>query len=160
MAGMVPAASKDSPRVIALPPLIYVGGLVLGFFAHWADPRPMMAPSLRPWLALPILVLGIALAGWGRQTLVGAGTNVDPRKPAIALVTSGPFAWSRNPLYIALALIYLAIACFANDFWFLPVLAVVLAVVHYGVIHREERYLEAKFGDAYRQYCARVGRWL
>jgi protein-S-isoprenylcysteine O-methyltransferase Ste14 len=157
---VVPAANNDSPRVIALPPLIYVAGLALGFLAHWADPRPMMAPSLRPWLAWPILIMGIALAGWGRQTLVRAGTNVDPRKPATALVTTGPFAWSRNPLYIALSLIYLAIACFANEVWFLPFLAASLAVLQYGVIHREERYLEGKFGEAYRQYCARVGRWL
>jgi protein-S-isoprenylcysteine O-methyltransferase Ste14 len=157
---MEPSPANDSPRVIALPPLVFVAGLVLGFLAHWADPRPLMASSLRAWLAGPILLLGIALAGWGRRTLVAAGTNVDPRKPATALVTGGPYAWSRNPLYLALSLIFVAIACFANDIWFLPALAIVLAVIQYGVIHREERYLERKFGDVYRQYCARVGRWL
>lgn len=157
---MAPAAEHDSPRVVALPPLLYAGGLALGFIAHWAVPQRMLAPSLRYWIAWPLLFVGLALASWGRRALVSAGTNVDPRKPASVLVAAGPYRFSRNPLYLALTLIFLAIGCFANDLWFLPVLVAVLLVMQYGVIHREERYLEAKFGDPYREYCASVRRWL
>jgi protein-S-isoprenylcysteine O-methyltransferase Ste14 len=154
------ATPEDTPRVIALPPLIFLAGLLTGFVAHWAVPHTLLGPSLRNWLAWPLLVMGVALASWGRRTLAKAGTNLDPRKPATALVTDGPFAWSRNPLYLSLTLIYLSIACIVNDLWFLPPLVAVLALIEYGVIRREERYLEAKFGDAYRAYQTRVRRWI
>jgi protein-S-isoprenylcysteine O-methyltransferase Ste14 len=160
MPAMMPASETDSPRVVALPPLLYAGAIAVSFVARWVSPQPMLAPSLRYWCAWPLLAVGVALAAWGRRALVSAGTHVDPRKPATALVAAGPYRFSRNPLYVALTLIYLSITCFANDIWFLPVLLVLLAVMQYGVIHREERYLEAKFGDSYRDYCARVRRWL
>lgn len=159
MSAMGPAPEHDSPRVVALPPLLYAGGLALAFMARSVAPLPVL-PWPHLWIAGPLLFVGVALASWGRRALVSAGTNVDPRKPATALVTAGPYRYSRNPLYLALTLVYLAVASFANDLWFPPVLVVVLMVMQYGVIHREERYLEAKFGDAYREYRARVRRWL
>ncbi len=89
-----------------------------------------------------------------------AGTNVNPREPTTALVVSGPFRFSRNPLYVALTLMYAGLAVVANAFWVLVLLVPVLLVLHSGVVRREERYLEAKFGEAYRQYRARVRRYL
>ena len=89
-----------------------------------------------------------------------AGTNVDPREPSTAIVTDGPYRFTRNPLYLSMALIYAGIACRANALPAAMLLPGVLAVVQKGVIEREERYLERKFGGEYIRYKGRVRRWI
>lgn len=88
------------------------------------------------------------------------GTPVDPRRSTTALVTDGPYRYSRNPLYLRVTLFHLSVAFLLNDVWLLAVLPPVLIVLHVGVVRREERYLEAKFGNEYREYKAKVRRWL
>lgn len=92
--------------------------------------------------------------------MVRAGTNVNPAKPATALVTTGPFRLSRNPLYVSLTLLYVGIALLFNAVMPWLLLPGVLWVVQYGVIKREEAYLEGRFGQAYLDYAAKVRRWL
>jgi protein-S-isoprenylcysteine O-methyltransferase Ste14 len=75
-------------------------------------------------------------------------------------VATGPFRFSRNPLYVALTLIYVGLALLTNALWVLVLIVPVLLLMHYGVVRREERYLEAKFGDAYRAYRSSVRRYL
>jgi protein-S-isoprenylcysteine O-methyltransferase Ste14 len=89
-----------------------------------------------------------------------AGTNVRPSEPALAIVTDGPFRFTRNPLYLALTACYIGITLLANAAWPLVVLPFALVVTHYGIVRREERYLEAKFGTTYVAYMTRVRRWL
>jgi protein-S-isoprenylcysteine O-methyltransferase Ste14 len=89
-----------------------------------------------------------------------AGTNVLPSKPALTLVTSGPFRFTRNPLYVMNALVYLGLTLICNSAWLLGLFVPMLLVIYWGIIRREERYLEAKFGEAYLAYKARVRRWL
>ena len=89
-----------------------------------------------------------------------AGTNVRPSLPATAIVTTGPFRFSRNPLYCSLTLLYLGLTAIFNTWWGLIVLVPLLLVMHFGVVLREERYLERKFGDTYRQYRMSVRRYL
>ena len=89
-----------------------------------------------------------------------AGTNVNPSLPATTLVISGPFRFSRNPMYLARTLLYLGLGFMANALSVLLTLLPLLVVIRYGVIEREEGYLEAKFGDAYRQYRTTVRRWV
>ena len=89
-----------------------------------------------------------------------AGTNIRPDQPTLAIVSDGPFRFTRNPLYLALTGLYAGIALLVNALWPLLLLAPVLAVLRWGVIAREERYLEAKFGEAYRAYRSRVRRWV
>ncbi len=89
-----------------------------------------------------------------------AGTNVRPDQPTLALVFDGPFRFTRNPLYLAATGLYLGIALLVDALWPLLLLVPVLAVLRWGVVAREERYLEAKFGEPYRAYKARVRRWL
>jgi protein-S-isoprenylcysteine O-methyltransferase Ste14 len=100
------------------------------------------------------------LAKWGENTLRRAGTNVDPRQPSLVLVTEGPFRFTRNPLYLALVGLYLGITLLLNAFWPWLFLLLLLVITHYGIVRREERYLEAKFGEAYRAYRDRVRRYL
>ena len=133
------------------------GGL---YCMNWAAPRPLLSSSLRCWMGGALVVLGLGITGWGRTLMARAGTNVNPFQPTTALVTTGPFRFSRNPLYVGLTLAYLGGALLTNSVWVLALLVPVLLVMHYGVVRREERYLEAKFGDAYRAYRGRVRRYL
>jgi len=92
--------------------------------------------------------------------MLAAGTNIDPSLPTTALVTSGPFRFSRNPLYLALMLVYFGLSMIVNTGWGAPVLIPLLTIMHWGVILREERYLEKKLGESYRQYRSKVRRYL
>jgi len=89
-----------------------------------------------------------------------AGTNVNPALPTIAIVASGPFRFSRNPLYLALTLLYFGLTLAFNTWWGIVVLIPLLIIMHRGVVLREERYLDQKFGETYRQYRSKVRRYL
>jgi protein-S-isoprenylcysteine O-methyltransferase Ste14 len=100
------------------------------------------------------------LALWALRTMKTAGTNVHPAEPALALVCDGPFRFTRNPMYLALCLVQVALGFFLND-WITLLFVVSLALIlRYGVILREERYLIAKFGEPYLQYKREVHRWI
>jgi protein-S-isoprenylcysteine O-methyltransferase Ste14 len=88
-----------------------------------------------------------------------AGTHVEPWKPSTALVSLGIYKRTRNPMYQAFGLFVLGLAfAFASDWTFL-LLPIGVLVMHFGVVRREERYLEAKFGDSYREFRERVPRY-
>jgi protein-S-isoprenylcysteine O-methyltransferase Ste14 len=89
-----------------------------------------------------------------------AGTHVDPRQPATALVSQGPFRLTRNPLYLSLTLLYAGIALVVNSLWPILLLPGALIMIRYGVINREERYLERTFCEQYLSYKAKVRRWV
>jgi protein-S-isoprenylcysteine O-methyltransferase Ste14 len=152
--------SADRPGIVAPPPLLYLGALAAAFLLRWFWPLPFWGREVAVWVGIALVLVGLAIGVWGRQTMVRAGTNVDPRRPATAIVTSGPFRFSRNPLYVGLTLIYLGITTALDTAWGLVVVVPLLVVMHQGVVRREERYLEQKFGDGYRQYRAAVRRYL
>jgi protein-S-isoprenylcysteine O-methyltransferase Ste14 len=134
--------------------------MVLSWLLHyWVVRLPLFPRGLAYAVSGAALVCACALALWAHQTLNRAGTTADPRGPTTTLVTDGPFRFSRNPIYIAELLLYLSVAFFVDSVSFLPVLIPVVLVLDVGVVRREERYLEAKFGDDYRRYAARVRRW-
>jgi protein-S-isoprenylcysteine O-methyltransferase Ste14 len=107
-----------------------------------------------------VAVASAVLAKWGETVMRRAGTNIKPSQPTTAIVQTGPFRFSRNPLYISLTLFYLGVCLMFNALWPLLLLPPLLVVVQRGIIYREERYLEAKFGEEYRDYRRRVRRWL
>ena len=154
------ASSQDNPGVVALPPLLYSGALVVALVLRWLWPMPIFGRALALWPGLALVVLGLGTATWGRRTMQAAGTNVNPGFPTIAIVTSGPFRYSRNPLYLALTLLYLGLTLAFDTWWGIVVLAPLLIVMHWGVVLREERYLTQKFGEGYREYRSRVRRYL
>jgi len=151
---------SDHPRVALPPPLLFVGSFTIGLLVQWLHPISLLRFPLALCLGIALFTAGAWLGIWGERTMKKAGTNVNPLRPATALVTSGPFRFSRNPLYLAMVLLYLGLALAVNSLWPLVLLIPLLVVLHYGVILREERYLESKFGDAYRDYRAAVRRWL
>jgi protein-S-isoprenylcysteine O-methyltransferase Ste14 len=157
---MLRTAADDSPGVTFPPPFIYIGFLVLGIVADRFWPAGFGAGAWQPWVGGALIVAGVGLMAAGMATFRRAGTNVPPNRPAVILVTHGPWRFSRNPLYLSLALVQLGIGVAADNLWIAVLLAPVLLIIRYAVIAREERYLDAKFGDAYRRYRTSVRRWL
>ncbi len=152
--------SIDKPDVIAPPPLIYVATLLISLLLHKGKPLPFLSPLFRIVLGTPLIGTAATILFFAFREMRRAGTNVNPELPATALVTQGPFQFTRNPLYLSLALIYAGLATLINTLWAFFLFPALLFIMQRGVIEREERYLEDKFGDRYIQYKARVRRWL
>jgi protein-S-isoprenylcysteine O-methyltransferase Ste14 len=154
------SADRDIPGVIAPPPLIYLGGLGIGFLLETLLPGDSFPGHLHHVFGPLFLVLGLGLLGWWMSSFRRADTPMPPWEPTTALVTGGPYRLSRNPAYLADVLVYVGIALLADAPWVLAPLPVVLAVMDVGVIRREERYLERRFGDDYRAFKAGRRRWV
>jgi protein-S-isoprenylcysteine O-methyltransferase Ste14 len=153
----------DTAGVIAPPPLIALAAVLAGVFLDWLLPAYALVVVLsleaRIGIGVLLMVAGIALAISGRGVFVRSGTNVNPYKPARALVTTGIYAHIRNPMYVGLAFLVAGIGVALASDWTLVMLAAGALTIHYGVVKREEAYLEAKFGEPYRQYMATVPRY-
>jgi protein-S-isoprenylcysteine O-methyltransferase Ste14 len=111
-------------------------------------------------LGVPLVVIAVALFAYSVSTFRAAGTPVPARKPTTIIVRTGPYRFSRNPIYLAFSLVQLGIAIWANSVWLLATLGGAVVLIHCVVIPREEQYLERKFGAQYLAYKASVRRWL
>jgi len=163
MSASPPQTPPDHSGVIAPPPLIYFGFLLLGWglderVLHLAFPFGLtMTVKV---IAVVLIVLGMALEAWSGGLFKKAGTNVVPWSPSTALVFEGPYRFSRNPMYVGFTLVYLGLALGLQSPSAVILLIPCLALMTWGVILREERYLAARFGQPYLDYKARVRRWL
>jgi protein-S-isoprenylcysteine O-methyltransferase Ste14 len=147
--------------VITRPPLLFLAAILIGSVLDWLLPLPV--PDFAPahWAVGSALILaGLALAVAGIRNFTQAGTAVRTIEPTTALVTTGIHGRSRNPIYLGLFLLYAGIGIAAHSPWILILLLPLALLIRYGVVAREEAYLERLFGDAYRDYKARVRRWL
>ena len=165
---------RDTPGVIAPPPLIYLGFLLAGWGLSVLGARPEAAAAglgwlatgvgldleLRRGLALVLIVGGLFLDGMAAGLFRRRGTAVEPWKPSTVLVHEGPYRFSRNPIYVGFAVTYAGLAVGMDSALALFLLLPCLAVVDQFVIQREERYLAAKFGADYDAYRRKVRRWL
>ncbi len=154
------AAVPRVARILAPPPLLFAFVLAVGLWLHAWAPGPLPGPSLLRALAILALAGGGAIGFSGIRAFRRRRTSFFPHEPSTALVTEGPFRFTRNPLYVAGTLIYLAVALWLDNLWMLLLLPLLVAAVDRLVIVPEERYLEGVFGDAYRAYRARVRRWV
>ncbi|PYP14955.1 MAG: isoprenylcysteine carboxylmethyltransferase family protein [Gemmatimonadetes bacterium] len=152
--------SADSAGVAVPPPLVYALGFGLGYALDRLEPAPVGMGGARTPLGWLLAGAGVALAASAIVLFRRAGTSPVPIQPTTALVAQGPYRFTRNPMYVGLAALYAGIALLVNSLWPLVLLPVVLVVIRWWVIAREEAYLERKFGDAYRAYTRRVRRWL
>ena len=150
----------DKPGVIAFPGALYAAAFAIAFGFNLAWPLQVLPQPAARWSGIALCAAGAALILWGIVAMRRARTNIYPGLPATALVTDGPFRFTRNPLYVALTILFAGLALEVDMAWGFIVLAPLLLVMHYGVILREEHYLEGKFGDAYRAYRQRVRRYL
>lgn len=148
---------------IRRPPFLYLACLVLGFALERLLPLPLTFPdvTLLRWTAGGgLILLGVAIIAAGVRGFSRAATPVPSNRPVRALVTTGIHGWSRNPIYVGMFLLYAGIGIAARSSWVLILAVPLVIILRYGVVAREETYLERRFGDAYRDYKARVRRWL
>jgi protein-S-isoprenylcysteine O-methyltransferase Ste14 len=151
------------PGVRLPPPLLFVGGFAAGLGLHALVPLPLVPgdlPSLRAWPGWLAVALGLLVLGWALSTFYAERTAVFPHRPAATLVTSGPYRFSRNPMYVGLGLVYGGVALWLNALWPVLLLPAVYGLLWRLVVRREERYLAGAFGEAYAAYRRRVRRWL
>ena len=156
----MPSDEQDKAGVVAPPPLIYLGALIFGLLLNRRFPLGFLPRSIRRSLGWPLLGGGVLLLGWFEWAMRQADTPTSPYKPVEHIATEGPFRYTRNPGYLSMAMIYAAIASLANALWPVLLLPGALLVIQRGVIEREERYLERKFGKEYLDYKAQVRRWI
>lgn len=156
-------SSITNPGVWFPPPILFVLGFFMGLALNHFWPLPLV-PEPRPgallWLSWGAIVAGLSVIVSGLLTFRFKRTAIYPNQPATRLVQSGPYRFTRNPMYVGLTGTYLGIAVLTNLLWALMFLPIVLIVLQRAVIRREERYLTNAFGNAYHEYCQRVRRWL
>jgi protein-S-isoprenylcysteine O-methyltransferase Ste14 len=152
---------QDNAGVIAPPPFIYLGALLLGLLLHLRFPVRFLPRSwARIFLGGLLVGTSFMLGSSAFREMRNAQTNVNPHEPSTTVVTSGPYQFTRNPIYVSLTLLYTGIAVLANALWAMLLLPLVLITMRFGVIEREEQYLERKFGEQYLRYKSMVQRWL
>ena len=136
-------------------PVQYLLGLIVGAILQFVlKPQLFAAPWIGVVIGLPLIVAGVALAVW---SVLEAG-NIEVEPPN-SLLTSGPYSYSRNPMYLAWILIYLGTGLATNSLWIIALFPIVVAVTHFYDIRKEERFLEVQFGDEYLQYKGQVRRY-
>lgn len=155
------ADATDSARVFIKPTTAWSVAVLCGLALSWLKPLPFV-PDHAPARALGATVFALALFlfGWAIATITRAGSNVPTDAPTTAIVDTGPYRFTRNPIYVGMMLGLAALSVGLNSLWLLLVLVPFALIIRYGVVAREEAYLERKFGDVYRGYRARVRRWL
>ena len=156
----MPGDEQDKAGVVAPPPLIYLAALVFGLLLNRRSPTTFLPRTIARLLWWPLLGGGVLLAGWFEWAMRRADTPTSPYKPVSHIAAEGPFRYTRNPAYLSMTMMYTGIASLANALWAIILLPVALLVIQRGVIEREERYLERKFGEEYLSYKAGVRRWI
>jgi protein-S-isoprenylcysteine O-methyltransferase Ste14 len=155
------SGDTETAGVITRPLFLYLGCLVLGFMLDLVLPLALMQSALIYWTGgAGLIVLGVAFFAAGARNFSRAATPVPTNQPVRALVTTGIHGWCRNPIYVGLFLLYAGIGFSARSPWVLFLALPLAVIIRYGVVAREEAYLERRFGDAYRDYKTRVRRWL
>ena len=150
----------DHAQVMVAPPLVFLGYLIGTLILNWA------VPFSAPWtFALRIaggimVIAGFFLGGSAISQMRKTHTSPDPHQPVTALVTSGPYRFTRNPIYLGFFLIYLGFTLLAGTLWGLIASPFLIWTITHAVIHAEEIYLEDKFGDTYKEYRSRVRQWI
>jgi protein-S-isoprenylcysteine O-methyltransferase Ste14 len=157
------ARETATAGVITRPPLLYLGYLILGLALEHLLPLRLNLPGAAgmQWtVGGGLILIGTAIVAAGIRNFTRAATPVPSNQPVRALVTIGIHGWSRNPIYVGMFLSYAGIGIAARSPWVLILAVPLVVMLRYGVVAREEAYLERRFGDAYRDYKARVRRWL
>ena len=153
-------AGTDHPQVRMPPPLIYLGGILIGYGLDQVIGRPLPLPEWIEAIAVTLAALAIGLIASTLLLFRRHRTTVLPHRAASTLVTSGPFRISRNPIYLGFSLLYLACVLSLASIGMLLVLLPVLWVINTHVIAEEEAFHARCFGAAWQEYCQQVRRWL
>jgi protein-S-isoprenylcysteine O-methyltransferase Ste14 len=154
-------SDADNANAFVRPPIALLLAFVAGLAIDWFYPMRFVPTNIPgSWVGAAVFVLGLTLALWALATFRAAGTRVETYKATTTIVVNGPYRFTRNPIYVGMffGLVGLAIGC--NSLWILAALVPFFLIIRFGVVAREENYLERKFGGAYLVYRTRVRRWL
>lgn len=149
---------RDNPGVIAPPPLIALVSTAAGWLV--GELVPLVLPGWAAWPGGALALAGVALAVWAERCFKTAGTSAMPWKPTTAIATQGPYRVTRNPMYLGLLAAQCGTGLVLREGWIVLLAGLTFAVLHVGVVLREEAYLSAKFGAEYDRFRARTRRWL
>jgi protein-S-isoprenylcysteine O-methyltransferase Ste14 len=152
--------NSDSANAAFHPPVLLLGLLVAGSVLWRTAALAFLPDSVSRILGPGITGISFIVFWWSVLTMLRAGATLPTHKPSTVFVAHGPYQFSRNPIYAAMLLLIIGIACWLNSAWFLIVAAVFLGLITSGVIVREEQYLSRIFGTEYDEYCASVRRWI
>ena len=155
------SGTADTAQVIIRPPIAWALAVLAGLALNWLMPLPFV-PGMLPagWLGATVFALALVLVAWAIATMTRSGSNVPTSLPTTTIVGTGPYRFTRNPIYLGMFLGLAGLAIAFDNLWLLATLVPFALVIRYGVVAREEAYLERKFGDVYGRYRARVRRWL
>jgi protein-S-isoprenylcysteine O-methyltransferase Ste14 len=159
-----PASARRVPEAANLgvvrPPLVYLASIALGAILHLAWPISLIPRAVSPRLGALVVMMAIVLFLLAVRAFRAAGTPVPGNRPTTAIVRTGPYRFSRNPIYLAFSLLQLGITLWVNSLWLVVTLLASMAIMALVVIPKEERYLEGRFPAEYSAYKASVRRWL
>jgi protein-S-isoprenylcysteine O-methyltransferase Ste14 len=144
--------------VLARPPIVYLVSILAGFGLHAVWPVRVVPHAIQP-LGGVLILCAAAVFVLSVREFRKARTPIRTRKPVTAVLTNGPYRFSRNPIYLSFTLLQLGLGVWANNVWVVGALLPTLVLMSYGVIAREEQYMARKFGDEYLQYKRAVRRW-
>lgn len=149
--------TEESPNTLPWPPLIFGGLVIAGLGLHHV--HPISVPETLVWPGYAVLAAGIMLDIWAMVTMAQAGTNILPHRAAGKLVTTGPFALMRNPIYVGNTIATLGLGLALQNAWLLIATPLAVLAVHKLAVVREQAHLRDKFGQAWSDYAARVKAW-
>jgi protein-S-isoprenylcysteine O-methyltransferase Ste14 len=153
-------ASDSGPAYRMWPPVAVGGPLVLGLLVSWWVGDPLADSPVTAWLGWPLVAAFVVWNAWALGTIGQHRTALLPGGASTVVIDSGPFAWSRNPLYLGLLVGSAATSLVAGSLCGLIALPLQWALLRWGAVVPEEQYLAAKFGASYTDYAGRVRRWL
>jgi len=153
---------KDHADIVAKPPVIYAVPFLIGILLNKFFSLKILSSVSTSLLILSwiLVVLGFFLAGWTLLTFLKKGEDVRPEKPTTVIIANGPFRFSRNPIYLSFNITYIGFSLILNNLWLIIFLPFAFLVLRYGVVSKEEQYLERKFGKKYLVYKKRTRRWI
>jgi protein-S-isoprenylcysteine O-methyltransferase Ste14 len=153
--------AADNSNALVRPPIALLLAFVGGLAIDWLYPLRFVPANISVrWVGAAVFAAGLALALWAIATFRDAGTRVETYKATSTIVESGPYRFTRNPIYVAMFVGLIGLAIGFNSLWILAALVPFFLIIRFGVVAREEAYLERKFGGAYLAYKTRVRRWL
>lgn len=153
--------TDDQAHVLIPPPLAWIVCAAIGYGLDFLTPLPFMPPAWpNIWIGVGVGVLGFVLIAVATFRFASDGADVRPETPTDVVVTTGIYRFSRNPIYLGMFIAMIGAAIGFDTLWIAIMLVPFYTVIHYGVVAREEAYLEAKFGEAYAVYKSAVRRWL
>ena len=154
------SVEPDRANVLTMPPFIYIGFFLLGIGLQYLWPIKLLSLTAQLTIGLGLVAISFIMVGQAIPRFRKAGTSFDVNTPTTTIITDGAYKYSRNPIYLSMAVLHAGLAIALDNIWALIMLAPALVMIHAGIILPEERYLTGKFGEQYLQYKRQVRRWI